>query len=91
VHHREQGGVDRRSSSQSFEFELEGEQLECEITKTSGTLKIALAGDGIRAVQQIGSRGGNFNLAYNGNGNVSFSTSSSGSSTRQVVSTSSSV
>jgi hypothetical protein len=50
-----------------------------------------LAGDGIRAVQQIGSRGGNFNLAYNGNGGVSFSTSSSGSSTRQVVSTSSSV
>ena len=89
MYHREQG-VDRRSSSQSFEFELEGEQLECEITKTSGTLKIALAGDGIRAVQQIGSRGGPFNLAYNGNGGVSFSTSS-GSSTRQVVSTSSSV
>jgi hypothetical protein len=75
--------------SQSFEYELEGEQLECEITKRSGTLKIALAGDGIRAVQWIGSRGGTFNLAYNGNGGVSFSISS-GSSMRQVVSSSSS-
>ena len=63
---------------QSFEYELEGEQLECEITKRSGTLKIVLTGDGTRAVQQIGSQGGTFNLAYNGNGNVSFSTSSSG-------------
>jgi len=76
---------------QSFEYELEGEQLECEITKRSGTLKIVLIGDGTRAVQQVGSQGGTFNLAYNGNGGVSFSTtSSSGSSTRQVVSSSSS-
>ena len=75
---------------QSFKYELEGEQLECEITKRSGTLKIVLTGDGTRAVQQIGSQEGTFNLAYNGNGAVSFSTSSSGSSTRQVVSSSSS-
>lgn len=75
---------------QSFEYELEGEQLECEITKRSGTLKIVMTGDGTRAVQQISSQGGTFNLTYDGNGGVSFSTSSSGSSTRQVVSSSSS-
>ncbi len=75
---------------QSFEFELEGEQLECEITKGSGTLKIVLTGDGTHAVQQISSQDGTFNLTYDGNGGVSFSASSSGSSTRQVISSSSS-
>jgi hypothetical protein len=75
---------------QSFEYELEGEQLECEITKRSGTMKIVLTGDGTRALQRVSSQGGTFNLVYDGNGGVSFSTSSSGSSSRQVVSSSSS-
>jgi hypothetical protein len=76
---------------ESFGYDLEGQQLECEIRQEgAGSLKILLTGPGDRIQQQINNPGGTISLAYSENG-VSSSTSSSGSSSsvNQVVSNSS--
>jgi hypothetical protein len=66
----------------SFSYDLEGQQLECEIRKEStgsGSLKVLLTGPGDRIEQQTSTPGGTIRLVYSGN-SVSSSTSSSGSS-----------
>jgi hypothetical protein len=76
---------------ESFGYDLEGQQLECEIRQEgAGSLKILLTGPGDRIEQQINNPGGTISLVYSENG-VSSSTSSSGSSSsvNQVVSNSS--
>jgi len=76
---------------ESFGYDLEGQQLECEIRQEgTGSLKILLTGPGDRIQQRINNPGGTISLAYSENG-VSSSTSSSGSSSsvNQVVSNSS--
>lgn len=76
---------------ESFGYDLEGQQLECEIRQEdAGSLEILLVGPGDRIEQQINAPGGTISLAYSENG-VSSSTSSSGSSSsvNQVVSNSS--
>jgi hypothetical protein len=76
---------------ESFGYDLEGQQLECEIRQEgAGSLEILLTGPGDRIQQQINNPGGTISLAYSENG-VSSSTSSSGSSSsvNQVVSNSS--
>ena len=78
---------------ESFSYELDGERLECEISKASadGDLEVAFtAGNNVDSVQQIS--GGTLNLRYE-NGRLSSSTSSgssgsSSSSSSQVVSSS---
>lgn len=80
---------------ESFSYEPEGQEIECEIRKEStgsGSLKVLLTGPGGRIEQQTSTQGGTISLAYSGNG-VSSSTSSSGSSgaVNQVSSSSSSV
>ncbi|MDQ3284536.1 MAG: hypothetical protein M3P92_02300, partial [Actinomycetota bacterium] len=65
---------------ESFGYDLEGQQLECEIRQEDpGSLEILLTGPGDRIQQQTNSAGGTISLAYSENG-VSSSTSSSGSS-----------
>ncbi len=72
---------------ESFEFELDSQELECEIQKQgAGELKIILSGDGTRAVQRVNSSKATIKFTYD-DGSVSFSTSSSGS-TRQASSSS---
>ena len=76
---------------ESFGYDLEGQQLECEIRQEdAGSLEILLTGPGDRIEQRINNSGGTINLTYSENG-VSSSTSSSGSSSsvNQVVSNSS--
>jgi len=76
---------------ESFGYDLEGQQLECEIRQEdAGGLEILLTGPGDRIEQRINAPGGVINLAYSENG-VSSSTSSAGSSSsvNQVVSNSS--
>ncbi len=78
---------------ESFSYELDGERLECEISKASadGDLEVAFtAGNNVNSVQQIS--GGTLNLRYE-NGRLSSSTSSgssgsNSSSSSQVVSSS---
>lgn len=76
---------------ESFGYDLEGQQLQCEIRQEdAGSLEILLTGPGDRIQQQINSPGGTIILAYSEDG-VSSSTSSSGgssSSVNQVVSNS---
>jgi hypothetical protein len=78
---------------ESFDYDLEGQQLECEIRQESaGNLNALLIGPGDRLEQQANTPGGTISLVYSENG-VSSSTSSSGtssSSVNQVVSSSSS-
>ena len=77
---------------ESFGYDLEGEQIQCEIRQEdAGSLEILLTGPGDRIQQQINSPGGTISLAYSEDG-VSSSTSSSGGSSNsvnQVVSNSS--
>ena len=88
------GGEENELSGQvpeSFGYDLEGQQLECEIRQEdTGSLDILLTGPGDRIEQRINAPGGTINLVYSENG-VSSSTSSSGSSSsvNQVVSNSS--
>lgn len=77
---------------ESFGYDLEGQQLECEIRQEDpGSLEILLTGPGDRIEQRINNPGGTISLAYSENGASSSSTSSSGSSSsvNQVVSNSS--
>lgn len=78
---------------ESFDFELGGERLDCEISKESadGNLQVIFsAGPNTRSVQQIS--GGTLNFTYENGRISSFSTSSSGSSAQvnssQVVTSS---
>ena len=77
---------------ESFGYDLEGQQLQCEIRQEdAGSLEILLTGHGDRIQQQINNPGGTISLAYSEDG-VSSSTSSSGGSSNsvnQVVSNSS--
>ena len=76
---------------ESFGYDLEGQQLECEIRQEdAGSLEILLTGPGDRIEQRINNPGGTISLAYSENA-ASSSTSSSGSSSsvNQVVSNSS--
>jgi hypothetical protein len=76
---------------ESFGYDLEGQQLECEIRQEdAGSLEILLTGPGDRIEQRINNPDGTISLAYSENG-ASSSTSSSGSSSsvNQVVSNSS--
>ncbi len=76
---------------QSYHYKLDGQELECEIRKqnaSGGSLKVILTGNGIHAVQQIGSTG-TLSLTYDGN-SISSSVSSSGSSEEASSSSSSS-
>ena len=76
---------------ESFGYDLEGQQLECEIRQeNAGSLEILLTGPGDRIEQRINNPGGTISLAYSENA-ASSSTSSSGSSSsvNQVVSNSS--
>lgn len=77
---------------ESFGYDLEGQQLQCEIRQEdAGSLEVLLTGPGDRIQQQINSPGGTISLTYSEDG-VSSSTSSSGgssSSVNQVVSNSS--
>ena len=78
---------------ESFDYDLEDQQLECEIRQESaGNLNVLLTGPGDRIQQQANTPGGTISLVYSENG-VSSSTSSSGassSSVNQVVSSTSS-
>ena len=78
---------------ESFDYDLEGQQLGCEIRQeNAGNLNVLLTGPGDRVEQQANTPGGSISLVYSENG-VSSSTSSSGassSSVNQVVSSSSS-
>ncbi len=78
---------------ESFTYELDGDRLECEISKESadGELEVIFtAGENTRSVQRIS--GGTLNLTYENGRISSFSTSSSSSggssSSSQVVSSS---
>jgi hypothetical protein len=72
---------------ESFGYDLEGQQLECEIRQEdAGSLEILLTGPGDRIEQRINNSGGTINLTYSENG---VSSSGSSSSVNQVVSNSS--
>ncbi len=72
--------------SESFEFELDGQELECELRKQDvGDLKITLSGDGTRAMQRVSSSKATIKFTYD-DGSVSFSTTSSSGSGGQVTS-----
>lgn len=76
---------------QSFHYSLDGKELECEIrtqNASGGSLKVILTGNGIHAVQQIGSTG-TLRLTYDGS-SISSSVSSSSSSEEASSSSSSS-
>ena len=76
---------------ESFGYDLEGQQLECEIRQEDpGSLEILLTGTGDRIEQQINNPGGTISLTYSENGVSSLiSSSGSSSSVNQVVSNSS--
>lgn len=88
------GGEENELSGQvpeSFGYDLQGQQLECEIRQDgAGSLQILLTGPGDRIEQRINNPDGTVSLTYSESG-VSSSTSSSGSSSsvNQVISTSS--
>lgn len=70
---------------QSFEFALDGRELECGIRKQgAGNLKITFAAGNNRSVQRTNAPDATVRLTYSGGG-VSFSTSSSSSSGSSVV------
>ena len=76
---------------QSYHYKLDGQELECEIRKqnaSGGSLKVILTGNGIHAVQQIGSAG-TLSFTYDGN-SISSSVSSSSSSEERSSNSSSS-
>lgn len=71
------------NTPQSFDYNLNGQRLECEIQNQSGgSLRVVLtSGDGDRSVYEIDGRGGTIKLAYTKNG-ISSSISSGGSGGR---------
>lgn len=73
----------------SFTYQLDGGELECEITnKGSGALEIVLKSGNNRSVQRINGPGAVIKLTYSGSGVSSSTTSSSSGSVNQQSSSS---
>lgn len=76
---------------ESFDYDLDGRQLECEIRQEgSGGLNVLLTGPGDRVEQQANTPGGSISLVYSDDGVSSSTSGTSSSSVNQVVSSSSS-
>ena len=75
-----------------FIYELDGQPLECEISKqssNSGEMKVEFsAGDDTNSVQQTSIQGGSIALRYDGHGSTTLVTSSTSDSVDQANSTS---
>lgn len=77
------GGERREISGQvpeSFEFDLEGRELSCEIGKQgdgSNELEVVLSGENVHAVQRLAAEQGTSKITYDENGSVSVMSSSS--------------
>jgi hypothetical protein len=75
-----------------FIFELDGQRLECEISKqspNSGQMKVEFsAKDHTNSVQQTSTQGGSITLRYDGHGSTALLTSSTSVSGDQATSTS---
>jgi hypothetical protein len=75
-----------------FIYELDGQPLECEISKqssTSGEMKVEFsAGDDTNSVQQTSTQGGTLTLRYDGHGSTALISSSTSVSGNQANSTS---
>ena len=78
------GGERREISGQapeSFEFDLEGRELSCEIGKQGGgsdVLEVVLTGENVHAEQRLAGGGqGTSKITYDGNGSVSAMSSTS--------------
>lgn len=75
---------------ESFVYELNGQELECEIRKgtDAGNLTVLLTAPGNNIVQQTSTPGGTINLMFSENGVSSSTSSASSNSANQVVSSS---
>jgi hypothetical protein len=74
---------------ESFDFELDGQRLTCEIrNETGGDMEVILEAGNDRSIQSTNVKGATIRLAYSGNA-ISSSTISSGGSGGQVRSSSS--
>jgi hypothetical protein len=90
------GGKEEKKVSGSvpkrFIYELDGQRLECEISKhssNSGQMKVEFsAGDDTNSVQQTSTQGGSLTLRYDGNGSTALVSSSIFVSGNQANSTS---
>ena len=77
------GGERREISGQapeSFEFDLEGRSLSCEVVKqrdVSNELTVVLNGENVHAEQRLAGGQGTSKMTYDGNGSVSAMSSSS--------------
>lgn len=77
-------GEERREISgqapESFEFDLKGRELSCEIDKQgsqSDELEVVLSGENIHSVQRLGGAQGTLKMTYDGDGSFSSMSSSS--------------
>ena len=89
------GGKEKKVSGRvpkRFIYELDGQRLECEISKqssNSGQMKVEFsAGDDTNSVQQTSIQGGSITLRYDGHGSTGLGSSSTSVSGNQVNSTS---
>jgi hypothetical protein len=90
------GGEEERKVSgrvpKRFIYELDGQPLECEISKQStnyGEMKVEFsAGDDTNSVQQTSTQGGTLTLRYDGHGSTALISSSTSVSGNQADSTS---
>ena len=89
------GGKEEKVSGsvpKRFIFELDGQPLECEISKqssNSGEMKVEFsAGDDTNSVQQTSTQGGSVTLLYDGHGSTALVSSSTSVSGNQANSTS---
>lgn len=77
-------GEERREISgqapESFEFDLKGRELSCEIDKQgsqSDELEVVLSGENVHAEQRLAGEQGTSKITYDGNGSISAMSSSS--------------
>ena len=77
-------GEEQRESSgrapRSFEFDLKGRELSCEIGNQEGQsneLEVVLSGENVRSVQRLDGGQGTLKMTYDGNGSFSSMSSSS--------------
>jgi hypothetical protein len=89
------GGEEKKVSGRvpkRFIYELDGQPLECEISKqssNSGEMKVEFsAGDDTNSVQQTSTQGGSLTLRYDGHGSTGLVSSSTSVSGNQANSTS---
>jgi hypothetical protein len=89
------GGEEKKVSGRvpkRFIYELDGQRLECEISKqssNSGEMKVEFsAGDDTNSVQQSSTQGGTLTLRYDGHGSTALVSSSTSVSGDQANSTS---